>query len=151
LEGVPSLVLVNRTMDKAVDLAVRLRALPQAAETEIRVVGWEDREKEAAVAGADLLVNGTSLGMKREDPPLFPPAWLSDRHVVFDMVYAGGSGAALPTAAREGGALYVDGMEMLLHQGFLSFRHWFGDPVPEKEMRAGLMQALGKKEGRGGG
>jgi shikimate dehydrogenase len=142
MEGVPSLVLLNRTLLKAEELAVKLRGIHQGSQLNVQAMAWDDPHMESIIAEADLIVNGTSLGMKQEDPPLFPPEWLRPNHVIFDMVYAGGLNAALPSAARAAGSIYVDGMEMLLHQGFISFRHWFGDPVPETEMRAGLQSAL---------
>ena len=91
----------------------------------------------------DLIVNGTSLGMKADDAPLLPPDCLLPRHLVFDMVYrAGGQHTALGTAAEKAGARYADGATLLLHQGALSFEHWFGRPAPLEAMRAGLQSAL---------
>ncbi len=59
--------------------------------------------------------------------------------MVFDTVYRrDGEPTALIRAATEQGKKCVDGRTLLLHQGALSFEHWFGAPTPIEAMRAGL-------------
>jgi shikimate 5-dehydrogenase len=91
------------------------------------------------VARADMIVNATSLGMKGTDLPLIPEGSLQARHLVFDMVYRADGDSPLIAAARAAGAKFVDGMSMLLHQGAISFEHWFGRPAPLEVMREGLL------------
>ena len=40
------------------------------------------------------------------------------------------------------GAKVVDGLTLLLHQGAISFEHWFGGTAPLDAMREGLRNAL---------
>jgi shikimate dehydrogenase len=91
------------------------------------------------VAAADMIVNATPLGMKGADVPLIPPGSLQARHLVYDMVYRADGDAPLIAMARAAGARWVDGMSMLLHQGAISFEHWFARPAPLEVMRQGLL------------
>ncbi|MBX7207403.1 MAG: shikimate dehydrogenase [Verrucomicrobiaceae bacterium] len=141
LEKCPRLILVNRTPEKAESLVHELKA--SGSVTHVTAVPWDDESLRGVLRDADLVVNGTSLGMKPADPPLLPPASLEARHRVFDMVYrADGQMTHLGAAAREAGAAYIDGATLLLHQGAISFEHWFHMPAPLEAMRAGLRAAL---------
>ncbi len=135
LEGCPRLVLANRTRSKAEALAEELKTA--------EVIEWNDQSLRAALPGVDLIVNGTSLGMKETDAPLLPAYALTSQHRVFDMVYRpGGKLTSLGEAAQQAGARYIDGATLLLHQGAISFEHWFQRPAPLAAMRAGLTAAL---------
>ena len=139
LEQCRALTLVNRTASKAEELAIELQQRGAMA----RSIAWDAEALAKVLPDVDLIVNGTSLGMKPEDAPLLPEGSLLSRHLVFDMVYrAGGQLTQLGTLARDAGASYVDGVTLLLHQGGISFEHWFGRPAPLEVMRAGLRDAL---------
>ena len=140
LEKCQRLVLVNRTQEKVDRLAAELVAL-EGTSTEVST--WTDEALASVLPEVDLVVNGTSLGMKAEDAPLLPGGVLTSRHLVFDMVYRpGGQLTALGAAAQQAGARYIDGATLLLHQGAISFEHWFQRPAPLEVMRAGLSAAL---------
>jgi shikimate dehydrogenase len=76
--------------------------------------------------------------MKETDGPLFPYASLQPHHLAYDMVYRACGATPFIQAAREAGAGTCDGLRLLLHQGAISFGHWYGGPVPIEAMRAGL-------------
>ncbi len=139
LEKCPRLVLANRTAAKAQGLANEVAAL--SPQTEVKVVEWSDDTLAQEMAGVDLVVNATSLGMKTEDARLLPAGCLEARHCVFDMVYRAGSETPLLADARAAGARVVDGLTLLLHQGAISFEHWFDRPAPVEVMREGLRKA----------
>jgi shikimate dehydrogenase len=86
----------------------------------------------------DLIVNSTAVGLGGEDPfaelPL-EPSGFSPRQTVVDMVY-GGEQTALLRAAEAAGAAIVDGIEILVQQGALSFAIWTGRQAPVETMRA---------------
>jgi shikimate dehydrogenase len=90
----------------------------------------------------DLLVNATSLGMKSGDAKLLPAEAMAARHLYFDMVYRADGETPLLADAKQAGAKVVDGLTLLLHQGAISFEHWFGRPAPLEAMRAGLRDAV---------
>jgi shikimate dehydrogenase len=85
---------------------------------------------------ADLLVNCTAIGLAGAASQGLPvPAdRLTDFGCVVDLVYADG-GTGLIRAARERGVAAVDGLELLVRQGALSFELFTGRPAPLEVMR----------------
>ena len=86
----------------------------------------------------ELIVNTTAVGLSGEDPfeelPLSAERF-SEGQVVVDMVY-GEQPSRLLGAAADAGATVVDGIEVLVQQGALSFRIWTGREAPVEAMRA---------------
>lgn len=140
LEGCPQLVLANRTAAKAETLAAEVSKL--SPQTKVKVIAWTDEAVAAEMAGTDLLVNATSLGMKSGDAKLLPAEAVAAHHLCFDMVYRADGETPLLADAQKAGARVVDGLTLLLHQGAISFEHWFGRPAPLEAMRAGLRDAV---------
>ena len=141
-ENCERLVLVSRTLEKAQDLAKELA--PYFAESRVlgpvarlQAVPWDEAALRFQLANADLVVNATSVGMKRSDPPLLPASLLAPHLMVYDTIYAPAR-TALLAAAADAGALAANGLSMLLHQGALSFEIWFGRKAPLDVMRAAL-------------
>jgi shikimate dehydrogenase len=96
----------------------------------------------------DLIVNGTTTGLKHEAPPIDPETF-NDCTLAYDLVYA-----ADPTPfmelARSGGAKSVcDGLGMLIEQAAESFLLWRGvrpDTGPVyRELRELLSQAAAEQ------
>ena len=115
-DGVPEIRLVNRTLSRATALAADLQG-------PIRVVPWIDRK--AALTGAALLVNTTTLGMRHQPPLDLDLAVLPTDAVVCDIVYVP-TETPLLTAARARGNPCVGGLGMLLQQARPGFAAWFG-------------------------
>ena len=84
-----------------------------------------------------------SAWMPADDPfaalPLAPGA-LAEWALVADLVY-GESETALIRAARAAGAHVVDGLEVLVRQGALSFERWTGAPAPLRRHARGRWHA----------
>jgi shikimate dehydrogenase len=134
--GVPRLLVTNRT-------AQRAREVAALDPDRIAVVPWDERE--AALAGVDLLVNATSLGMAGQAPLAIDLAALPPGAIVADIVYAPLE-TPLLAAARARGLRAVDGLGMLLHQAVPGFERWFGvRPVVTPALRARIVADL---EGR---
>jgi shikimate dehydrogenase len=132
--GVPEIRLVNRHRDRAVALAAALGG-------PLEIVAWADRA--AALAGAALLVNSTSLGMAGQPPLALVLDALPSTAVVYDIVYAPLE-TPLLAAARARGNPAVDGLGMLLHQGRQGFAAWFGVlPEVTPALRAAVAASLG--------
>jgi len=76
-------------------------------------------------AGADLVVNATSVGL--HDGDVFPldPALVAPSSAVIDIVYRPGE-TAWVRAVRAKGLRACDGIGMLVEQGALAFERWFG-------------------------
>src|SRR5438045_2467237 len=143
LENCERLVLVNRTLEKAIALADRLRpffAGPRVLGPVARLeaVPWDEAALRAQLQDVDLIVNATPLGMNPSDPAPIATRLLAPHHMVFDAVY-GPSKTALVRAADEAGARGANWLPMLLDQGALSFSIWFDRDAPIDVMRAVLL------------
>jgi shikimate dehydrogenase len=124
--GASEVSVWNRTAARALELAEQMGA----------------RAASEPVA-ADLLVNCTSVGLQRSatDAETLNQLEMTADHVgryayVVDLVY-GATPTPLLAAARAHGAQTIDGLDMLVAQGALSFEHWTGRPAPHEAMRRG--------------
>jgi shikimate dehydrogenase len=142
-DGCERLVLVNRSREKADALAAELVHHFRSD----RLIGPAERlvalpHDPAALRPelehVDLLVNATSVGMKRTDAALVPPGLLTANLMVYDAIYAD-SKTRLVADAEQAGARAANGLSMLLHQGALAFEIWFNRPAPLPAMRAALL------------
>lgn len=118
--------------DVAVWNRTRARAARLCAQLGGRVV------LEPPLPAADVLVHCTSVGLVDPDEtfkelPLDADTGLRYSCVV-DLVYRD-EPTALVEAARTSGAAVVDGLEVLVRQGALSFERWTGRPPPLAVMR----------------
>jgi shikimate dehydrogenase len=141
LAGCRHLLLANRTESKLAALLDELRSLTTEA-VALETCGLDHGQLAARLVGVDLVVNATSVGMKAGDEPLLPAGVLEDRHLVYDMVYRSDGPTDLIQQATRVGARHADGMSLLLHQGAISFEHWFGGEAPLEAMRTGLMTTM---------
>jgi shikimate dehydrogenase len=139
-EGIASLTIANRTLERAVDLVMALgKAGPVLAATSMAV-----EEIAEAVAGADLVVNATSVGMSHGGAAGESPidvGRLRPGTIVFDMVYTPIE-SPLIEGARSVGAVGVSGLWMLIYQGAASFELWTGQDAPVKVMYEAGRSAL---------
>ena len=143
LENCERLVLVNRTLEKAIALAEQLRPFfsgPRVLGPSARIeaVAWDESAMRTQLADIDLIVNGTPLGMNPSDPTPIPARLIAPHHILFDCIY-GSSKTALLRAAEEAGARAANGLSMLLYQGALSFSIWFNREAPIEAMRTALL------------
>lgn len=139
LEGCRRVVLVNRTFEKARDLASALSERFPDGQCELETVPWERTASAQLLAGVDLVVNTSSVGLRTGDVSPLPVGIIPPSLRLFDTVYrASGEPTPLLAAAYAAGARSVGGLALLLHQGALSFEHWFGRPAPIEAMRQGL-------------
>src|SRR5262249_51994734 len=122
--GAREIRLVNRT-------PARAQALARDLGGPIKPVPWADRQ--AALAGAAMLINTTNQGMVGEPPLDLALDQLPPRALVPDIIYIPRETPLLADAGRRGNPT-VNGLGMLLHQARPAFRAWFGimpDVTPE--------------------
>jgi shikimate dehydrogenase len=123
--GAKKFVLVNRTPAKAEKVAKQFTL-------DAEILPWDRRA--AALDGATLLVNCTSLGMKDHAPLDLSLDRLPKEAGVADIVYRPLITPLLKSAKMRGNRI-AEGLPMLLHQGRLGFHYWFGrDPEVTKEL-----------------
>lgn len=142
LENCERLVLVNRTFDKAKRMVSELagfftgpRVLGPVARLE--AVSWEEQALRFQLEHTDLVVNASSLGLKRTDPPALSSSLLLPHLMVYDLIYKP-ERTPLLVASAEAGARGANGLSMLLHQGGLAFEIWLQREPPIDVMRAAL-------------
>jgi shikimate dehydrogenase len=139
LAGIHRLLLANRTLTRAEDLATFLKQnIPQA---DISVIAMGESSLAAMLPDTDIVVNATSIGMRPQDPLLLPSTALSPRHLVCDIVYRPLQTPLLRAAQRQG-ARTVDGLGMLLHQGAKAFAIWTARVFPLALIRARLLETV---------
>lgn len=114
--GVPEILLVNRSLERAETLAADIGG-------PIRVAGWSDLDH--VLTGAALLVNTTTLGMTGQPPLVIDLTPLPPSAVINDIVYAPLMTDLLIAGAARGNKV-VDGLGMLLWQAVPGFEAWFG-------------------------
>ncbi len=115
-EGVPEIVLLNRTRENAEELAAHFSA-------SVTVRDWNARG--SALENAGLLVNTTSLGMTGKPPLEIDLEKLPGDALVTDIIYAPLM-TDLLKQARTRGHKTVTGIGMLLHQARPGFQAWHG-------------------------
>jgi len=126
--------IINRTRTRA-DALARDLGTPH-----ITVHDWEDRN--AALRGAALVVNTTTLGMAGQPALDLDLAPLPGTAVVADIVYTP-LWTPLLKAARARHLATVDGLGMLIHQARPGFAAWFGrEPEVDKAVRDYLVRDL---------
>ena len=84
---------------------------------------------------ADIVVNATSVGLDPDDViEDLPVAWIDQPQMAVELVY-GNHETPFTAWAQSSGAQFVDGLEILVQQGALSFRGWTGRDAPVEAMR----------------
>jgi len=139
--GCKKLWLVNRTLNKAQELAQKLEETYSFPALALEPTSLDVAQ---AIQEADLVINATSLGLKGSDPlPLLEEhlSLLGKNQYVYDMIYKP-SETPLLKKAREQGSKTSNGLTMLLHQGVLSYQRWFEGSYPLEPMRKGLLSTL---------
>ncbi len=137
------LVVLNRTVSEAKELAVQLKSMFDKKVTADLLSANVIQEK---LSDTDILINATSVGMNSNlSQSLIKPEWLISNLMVMDIVYNPVE-TKLVRDAKSVGAKVVSGVEMLIYQGASSFEIWTGKPAPIKVMRTAALEHLNKGE-----
>lgn len=146
MEKVESLVLVNRTIEKAKQLSSELENdfmddNIHKGPSRLKVIEWSKLGLTTEISDVDLIINASSLGMSSSDPELISQNLLEPHHLIYDMIYS----PSKTKLIRDGisiGARTANGLSMLLHQGAISFETWFNQEAPVEVMKKGLEDAI---------
>ncbi len=136
--GARCVFVVNRTGEKA-----------EAVKREIRERFPKCRVETASPSGqVDLLINGTSLGLKPSDPlPIDRGQFdLSQAAAVYDLIYQPAE-TRLLREARAAGCQAANGLGMLVYQGAKALEIWAEREAPAKAMRAALERHIYRRGG----
>ena len=134
-----SLVILNRTAERARDLAAQLSKHFSGS-----YIGEELTEDRlvAAMVESDLVVNTTSVGMGVEQNETPIPAKVLRRDaLIYDIVY-NPLRTRLISEARQSGCQTIAGAEMLAWQGALALEKWTGQEAPIELMKGEVVRNL---------
>ena len=132
-ERLGSLTIVNRTADRAAELAERFSS------TELTVAAGG---LEAAAGGVfDLVIKATSASLGNEMPDL-ADIQLAPRCCCYDLVYAAEPTAFMRWSAAQAAWAIADGLGMLVEQAAESYYLWRGQRPGTEEVISGLRHGL---------
>ena len=135
--GVDSVVVANRTRERAEDLAESL-----SDHGTVHPVSLEDPALTRAVESSRIAVNATTVGMT-VNAVAFDATPLPDDALVFDLVYVPPETPLVREATARGLAV-CNGLEMLVRQGEIAFERWTGIGSTAQIMRDALRSWMGE-------
>jgi shikimate dehydrogenase len=138
LAGAQAITVVNRSESRGGEL---VRLLQEKLRLDCRLIEW--RGDFAVPAGADMVINATSVGLYDAGARIaLDPSTLRSGMVVADVI-GNPPRTRLIRDAESRGCLALDGLGMLVNQGVVGIQYWTGiDPDPAV-MRKALEAALG--------
>ncbi len=139
LSGAESLVISNRTIEKASELR---NDLVEKLEPDVKVTDLGD-ELEKELKDTDILVNTTPIGMypNISQKPLVTADMMHEGLIVNDIVY-NPLKTGLIVEAEKAGAETISGVKMLMYQGVEAFKIWTGIEPPIEVFQRALMNEM---------
>ena len=131
LDGVKQIYVLNRPSAHFKTYQEKIQAIMQATNCPIELISLEDQALVyQAVNKSQLLVNATSVGMypNVDELPIDKEVLRADLPV-YDAIYHPRETKLLKMAAAKG-ALTINGLGMLLHQGAAAFKSWTNQEMP---------------------
>ena len=143
--GASALYIINRTLERGLELANRLR---QLFSRRIEALPFNLESLREAISHSEILINCTPVGMYPNiDEIPIPPSLIRKDLIVMDVVYNPLKTRLLREAEKRG-AKTVYGIGMLVHQAALAFKLWTGVEPPVDHMLRVAYSAL--RRGKGG-
>ncbi|MGJ9381664.1 shikimate dehydrogenase [Salipaludibacillus sp. CF4.18] len=134
--GVKELVITNRTLSKAESLAKDCGKYTSSAAMPIGMA-------QAKLTEFDIIINTTSIGMTPDiDTMPLSLEMLGKNVIVSDLIYTPFQTRFLLEAEKKG-AKILNGLDMFVNQGALSFKYWTGQEAPREIMKDVVMKELG--------
>jgi len=140
--GANRLHFLNRTVQTAQTIAEKIqRSFPSTLCLAASLADLSAAKE--FLEASSVAVQGSSLGLKPEDPPPLPPELLPDSICLYETIY---KRTALLEAAQTRGMRCENGLSMLLHQGAKSLSLWTERPAPLEAMRTALYEAFAARQ-----
>lgn len=121
-KGAAHIFIVNRTVDKAVELCDTISSKFDCKSTPVNV-----NQAREAVLNSEIIINTTSCGMYPQTDlcPIQCIDALKKSHYVYDLIY-NPSKTKFLSLAEERGCKISNGLGMLIYQAIISFTIWSG-------------------------
>lgn len=140
LEKPDTVIIANRTADKAAELAELYRDKGNVAGTGMAEI--------AGITGSmDIVINTTSVGMfPYPDEMPMDPDLLHEGMVVSDLIYNPLQTRLLSESLMRGCIIH-GGLGMFVYQGAYALEYWTGQTAPTEVMRQTIIDCLGGSTG----
>jgi shikimate dehydrogenase len=114
-----------------------------STDVQFHVIHCTDPALESVIKESTLIVNATAVGMFPQilASPLPNRHWLSQKHIIFDLIYRPFI-TRLQSDAKTAGAMTIDGLGMFIYQGAAAFQLWTGLEMPLEQIRQVLEEKL---------
>ncbi|MGI5912898.1 MAG: shikimate dehydrogenase [Syntrophomonadaceae bacterium] len=137
--GVKKIIIANRTIERGVALA---KHATKVSGTPVSAIDLTDESLQKALEEADVVVNGTSVGMHPNiDHVPFNTKLLKKNHIVCDAIF-NPTPTRLLREAQQIGCTTLSGVGMLIEQGAIAFELWTGHQAPKYVMYNALKRNL---------
>ncbi|MEI8205496.1 MAG: shikimate dehydrogenase [Kiritimatiellales bacterium] len=138
LNGAKSLTLADVDAVRVANLTTEIHRIAQ----KVGIFQCLEKTEQVKVCReADLVIQASPVGMKKDDPSLLPKEAFCKGQRVFDLIYMYPETGFL-SAAKASGAQIANGLGMLLHQGAKAFEIWTGIKPSVEAMREALEKAV---------
>jgi len=139
-EKISELVIINRTLPRAIDLKEKLGMSSKAP---ILAYSLDDPMLNDLLSKAQLIINTTSMGMEPNinNAPITNFNWIKKDHIIYDIIYKPMETLFIQKAKQKG-AKTLSGLEMLIGQGLLSFKLFTGHEAPYEIMKSEVLKEL---------
>ncbi|MCW3998291.1 MAG: shikimate dehydrogenase [Candidatus Bathyarchaeota archaeon] len=138
-EQARGLVILNRDIEKArrLELDLKMKFNKNIIGKSLSAISIKKYLKES-----DVLINATNVGMKPNQlQSIVDSSLLTSNLAVMDIVYNPVE-TKLLTDAKKTGARTINGIDMLIHQGAVSFELWTGQKAPIEVMKQAALKQL---------
>jgi len=138
-----SLIIMNRTKSKAVELCSSIKNL---FSTSVKGKKLTTRNLHNELSNTEILINATSVGMyPNSDLTLVTRGLIRTEMTVFDIVYTPLE-TSLLCEAKRAGANTINGIKMLVYQGAKAFELWTNRKAPIDVMIKAITDKLARKK-----
>ncbi len=139
-ENVNKIVIVNRTLKRAINLSQTIRKYfginSEAKQLNKNILSEECKK-------ADIIINTTPIGMyPNVDESPIPPECLHEDLIVYDIVY-NPIETKLIIDANQKGCKTLGGLDMLVNQGAIAFEWWTNKKPNTSLMKSKIIEFLG--------
>jgi shikimate dehydrogenase len=147
LDGVNSIRIYNRNVDRARALQSKYSKFIESAELEttISATSLDSSNLEKSISNSNLIIQATPVGTGSfEDVLGLPFDAIGREHVVIDLVY-NPTKTRLLRESEMRGARIMNGLDMLIYQGIKALEIWIGSEissVPVKEIKTILEDSI---------